>query len=399
MNCTTLLEYKKITYSINKASKLKQDIDFKQYESRNKLPYNKSNLITLLLKKNDIQLPKHNNSLENLHNYIVDYLYTVADFIKLNSRDISSFDIIVNTLYVNKINNFDELSDYFELRRYEVYIIFRINDNNKMTTMHFFKDGLLSEFISESTQFTYEAIYRLHKNIMSKHKSTISELSIYADCVVASDVAALIAHEIVGHIAEHDNQFNYTKLNNDIVANEFSVREVSPWSDINIPYPAFFDEKGFPTSNKLIIDKGEFKRKLKNGNHRIGYSTGLMMNRMNNIEICKGKNNIQQMISSIERGFLLSSPIIGLVSKSKNEFSIEVDNVKVIDYGEVKDNITTCEIKSKISDFINNISMIGNETLWRGGDCEKRNDIVFVGMGGVPLKTKIHLKTTTKNRI
>ncbi|MFT4632691.1 MAG: TldD protein [Candidatus Azotimanducaceae bacterium] len=273
----------------------------------------------------------------------------------------------------------------------------------------------LSEAIGERGQFEdvftsakpmFEKIDALYLQLLDK-KEAVKPVSGYVDVILASDLAGILAHEAIGHTTEGDivraGSVAADYLNK-VVANELVtlVDFANTHNGETLPVPVYIDDEGVSSQDAVIIDKGVLKSYMHNkesaeyfdmpltGNARAFNYTDEPLVRMRNTAILPGESSLEDMIASIENGYLLMRPTNGQAD-STSEFMFGVQMGYEIKQGKLGRAISDTTISGVAFDMLKEVTMLSNEMVWScAGMCGKKQPMP-VGMGGPAVKTKVHI--------
>jgi TldD protein len=229
------------------------------------------------------------------------------------------------------------------------------------------------------------------------------------DVICSPDVAGLIAHEAFGHGVEMDmfvkGRAKAVEYIDREVASELvtmhdgaaSAREVSSY---------VFDDEGTLAHDTVIIDRGILKRGISDiisatvlgteptGNGKRESFERKAYARMTNTYFAPGSDSLEEMISSIEYGYLLENYYSGM--EDPKNWGIQC----VIAYGrEIKDGKLTGKVVSPVMmtgyvpTLLKSISMVSGEIELSGtGACGKgHKEFAKVSSGGPYIKAKARL--------
>jgi TldD protein len=111
---------------------------------------------------------------------------------------------------------------------------------------------------------------------------------------------------------------------------------------------------------------------------------------MRNTAIMPGKSSLEEMIKSIDNGYLLMRPTNGQAD-STSEFMFGVQMGYEIKQGKLGRAISDTTISGVAFDMLKEVTMLSNEMVWScAGMCGKKQPMP-VGMGGPAVKTKVHI--------
>lgn len=260
------------------------------------------------------------------------------------------------------------------------------------------------EDVFEKPQELFKKIDKLHAHLMRKRKGVFAQAGL-KDCVLDSNLAGILAHEALGHTTEADFVLGGS------VAPEYLEKEAaSPLITLIdfantalgkiCPVPVYIDDEGTPAEDVVIINKGILKGYMHNketalhfhlnptGNARACFFSDEPLIRMRNTAILPGKDNLDDMIKSINDGYYLVTHSNGQAD-STGEFTFGVPLGYEIKHGKLGKAILDTTISGIAFDVLKTASMVSNEMTWsKGGFCGKKQ-MIPVGMGGPAIKCKV----------
>jgi len=229
------------------------------------------------------------------------------------------------------------------------------------------------------------------------------------EVICAPSVSGLIAHEAFGHGVEMDmfvkNRAKAKEFIDKYVASEITsmhdgasaAKEVSSY---------WFDDEGVMANDIKVIDKGILKAGISDqltalqlgskstGNGKRQSFDRKVYTRMTNTFFSKGNDKLEDMIASIDYGYLLEDYYSGM--EDPKNWGIQC----IIAYGkEIKNGKFTGKVVSPIMmtgyvpDLLKSISMVSNDMELSGsGGCGKGyKEFVKVSCGGPYIKAKARL--------
>ena len=164
------------------------------------------------------------------------------------------------------------------------------------------------------------------------------------------------------------------------------------WGSLDI------DDEGYPTEKTLLIQNGILKNYLADriGSKELGIKrTGSArresyqyspVSRMRNTYIDKGKDQIEDMIYSIDYGLYAPKMGGGSVNPSTGEFNFSVEEGYVIRKGKIVENVQGANLIGKGQDILPLISMIADDLEFAAGICGASSGAVPVTVGQPTLK-------------
>jgi len=258
----------------------------------------------------------------------------------------------------------------------------------------------------DNPEVLYPEIDKLYDNLMLKAEGVFPDAGV-ADVVMDADLAGILAHEAIGHTTEADFVMNGS------IAGEFLNKEVaSPLITLVdyahhalgelCPQPVFIDDEGIEATDAVIIKDGILRSYMHNkesaahfghepnGNARAYNFSDEPLIRMRNTALVPGTSKLEEMISSIEKGYYLVQPSNGQAD-STSEFMFGVRLGFEITNGKIGKAIKDTTIAGVAFDVLKSVSMISDEMKWTSsGMCGKKQPMP-VGMGGPAIKCKVNI--------
>jgi len=229
------------------------------------------------------------------------------------------------------------------------------------------------------------------------------------DCVCSPEVTGMIVHEAFGPGVEMD-MFLKDRAMAKYEIGEYVASPIVTMHDgasvMKETGSYFFDDEGTLACDTVVIDKGILKQGIcdrasaealgcaPTGNGRRESFERKSYTRMTNTWFEPGNDRVEDMISSIQYGFLLEEPSSGMEDPKNWGIQCMVSIAR-----EIKDGKLTGKIYSPIvltgfvPDLLKSITMMGHEAVLCGsGMCGKGyKEWVKVSAGGPYMKAKIRL--------
>jgi len=228
------------------------------------------------------------------------------------------------------------------------------------------------------------------------------------ECVCDPETTGMIVHEAFGHGVEMD-----MFVKDRAQAREFVDKYVaSPLvtmhdgSAVEQTATAFFDDEGTLTGDTVVIDKGVLKTGMcdalsaarlgtaPTGNGRRESYERKAYTRMTNTYFQGGEHTPEEMIASIEDGFLLECPSSGMEDPKNWGIQCMVTMAREIRDGKLTGKIfSPVVLTGYVPDLLKSISMVSEKVeLGGGGMCGKGyKEWVKVSDGGPYIKARIRL--------
>ncbi|MDA7754410.1 TldD/PmbA family protein [Pseudomonadales bacterium] len=262
------------------------------------------------------------------------------------------------------------------------------------------------EDVFESMDTIIPALDKLYAQLLDK-KEAVQPISGYHDVILASDLAGILAHEAIGHTTEADivraGSVAADYLNKKVASDLITLVDfANTYEGETLPVPIYLDDEGVESLDAVIIEDGVLKSYMHNkdsaqhfgmpltGNARAFSYTDEPLVRMRNTAILSGSSSLDEMIASIDEGYLLMRPTNGQAD-STSEFMFGVQMGYEIKNGKLGKAISDTTISGVAFDMLNNVSMVSDEMVWScAGMCGKKQPMP-VGMGGPAVKTKVYI--------
>ncbi len=250
-----------------------------------------------------------------------------------------------------------------------------------------------------------EQVIDVAKELLNAEKMIPGEY----DVVCTPEITGLIAHEAFGHGVEMDMFVKDRAKSKDymekyIASPLVTMRDGAAAAFENGSY--FFDDEGEIASDTVIIDKGILKSgindmltantlKVKStGNGRRQSFDRKSYTRMTNTFIESGESTLEEIVKSIEYGFLIDVMKSGMEDPKNWGIQCMVNIAREIKDGEFTGKIYSPVIMTGyVPDLLKSISMISNDFELSGcGHCGKGyKEWVVVSDGGPYIKCKCRL--------
>jgi TldD protein len=220
-------------------------------------------------------------------------------------------------------------------------------------------------------------------------------------CVISPGVAGLLAHEAFGHGTETDMYLKRRSKGGDYLNKRVGANGVFMFDSQKLKgYPGsyFFDDEGVLAQETVIIDDGI----LVNGLTDLNSATQLSLkrtpngrresyqnkvySRMSNTYFGAGTNTVEEMVSAIDKGYLIELPSNGMEDPKGWGVQCEMMLAREILNGKLTENYFTPVIMTGyVPDILNSITMAGKDLeFFSSGLCGKGRfkELVRVSDGG-----------------
>ena len=338
---------------------------------------------------------------------IMAFLKSCDEYIVSACPDIVSRQVVLNSLDMEKKLYTSEGSIGHNVNTrtlISIKLATRNNANEPVELMESFGHRGQFEDVFPDMEEVKQKVDELYQHLMNK-KDAVKPVSGYHDVILASDLAGILAHEAIGHTTEGDivragsvaGDYLGQKVASELVT---LIDFANTYEGETLPVPVYLDDEGVVSKDAVIIEKGVLKSFMHNkdsaayfdmdltGNARAFSYTDEPLVRMRNTAILPGKDKIEDMITSIDDGYLLMRWTNGQAD-STSEFMFGVQMGYEIKDGKLGRAITDTTISGVAFDMLKEITMLSDEMTWNcAGMCGKKQPMP-VGMGGPAIKTKM----------
>lgn len=242
-----------------------------------------------------------------------------------------------------------------------------------------------------------EQVERLHDHLVAKREATYARAG-SARCILAADLAGMLAHEAIGHTVEAD-----FVAGGSVARDYLGAQVASPLVSMvdfahtaqgaPCPVPVFVDDEGVEARDAVIIQDGVLKSYLHNresalrfevaptGNARAFAFSDEPLIRMRNTAIVPGETSLDEMIDAIDDGYYLVRSGNGQAD-STSEFMFGITIGYEIKGGKLGRAIRDTTISGVAFDLLKTVTMVSKDMVWSvGGMCGKKQGIP-VSLGG-----------------
>lgn len=324
------------------------------------------------------------------------------------------------------LNCSDLLVD-FRVVYHEVHVskIF-ISNNKELDQSYIWSEGYLISIVrrDDNTKYAYEAFSGLKatellcemKNGIEKVVKTSIELldakSVIPgeyEVICCPDITGLIAHEAFGHGVEMDmfvkERAKAIEYIGESVASKLVTMHDGAAAVSNIS-SYLFDDEGVLGTDTIVIDKGELKTGISDmlsalklgtkptGNGKRESFERKAYARMTNTFFAAGRDNLEDMIASVKKGYILEGCMSGMEDpKNWGIQCILLQGREIINGKLTGEVISPVIMTGYVPDVLKSISMVSESVeLFGSGACGKGyKEYVKVSDGGPYIKAKVRL--------
>ncbi len=226
-------------------------------------------------------------------------------------------------------------------------------------------------------------------------------------CVLAPDLAGILAHEAVGHTVECDlvrgGSIAGKMLNRTVASDKVSIVDFAHTAfGKTCPIPVYADDEGVEAKDAVLIDRGVLTGYMHNrrtaaefgtepaGNARAFAFSDEPLIRMRNTCILPGTDKLTDMIASVEDGYYLSHPTNGQADMT-GEFMFGVGLGFEIKNGKLGRALSNTTVSGVAFEMLKTVSMVSDDLRWEAAGMCGKKQMMVVGMGGPAVLCQINV--------
>ncbi len=320
-------------------------------------------------------------------------------------------DMVINTRLRLQTNEYSkmyistkkDLEQYYTWSNSMAMVVVRKDANIKYS---FDSYGINS--VSEAIDYLYDNYKKATDLAIELLDATVPEPGVY-DVITDPSITGLIAHEAFGHGVEmdmfvKDRAMSKEYMNKMVASPILSMRDGAKACISSASY--FFDDDGVLAQDTQIIKNGKLVSGLSDalsaqelgtkatGNGRRESYKRKSYSRMTNTFFEKGKDKLEDMIKSIDNGFLIAQTSNGMEDPKNWGIQCTALYGREIKNGELTGKIVAPVVMSGyVIDLLESITMISDEvTVIGSGSCGKGyKEWVSVSDGGAYMKASVKI--------
>jgi len=266
-------------------------------------------------------------------------------------------------------------------------------------------EGSFDDHYSEPA-LLFPQIDSLHEELMKKKEGIFPDAG-EALCIIDSSIAGMVAHEAVGHTVEAD-----LVLAGSVAAGALGQQVASPLINITdfahtafgkkAPLPVYVDDEGTLCQDTVIIKDGVLTGYMNNlesalhfgmepmGNARAYAFSDEPLVRMRNTAIHPGKDKLEDMIASVDKGYYLTRTQNGQADTT-GEFMFGITMGYEIINGKLGRALRDTTISGVAFNMLKSVDMLSDTVQWDfAGYCGKKQPMP-VSMGGPSIRCKVNI--------
>ena len=354
----------------------------------------------LLRTKPGTELPK---------NSLIDFTKALDSIIVEKYKKLTSRSVHVNCLDIEKLLIVSDGADSHSYQPRSFVYVFMTAEANDGIPVELYQPfggfGHFNELFNDPASLCGD-LDSLYEALMHKCEGVYSNAGL-TKCVMAPELAGILAHEAVGHTVEAD-----IVLGGSVAANYLNKQVASELVDMvdfahtalgkPCPLPVYVDDEGTIAEDAILIEKGILKSFMHSresarhfgvkpqGNARAFIFSDEPLIRMRNTAILPGKSKLDEMIASIDDGYYLVKTGNGQADTT-GEFTFSIGLGYEIKKGKIGKAIRETTISGVAFEMLKTVDMVSDDMFWEcSGFCGKKQPMT-VGMGGPAIRCDINI--------
>ncbi len=350
----------------------------------------------------------HRNIVDTEQKRIIDTIREVDDYVAKTYPDLTNRDVIYTEDSQDKIIYTSDASNgHVVTPRCYIYV-FMYSETTSGLPIQLFKvfggGGSFEDYFA-STEWMHAGLEELHKRLMDKKEGVFADAGLKT-VIIGGELAGMLAHEAVGHTVEADLVRNGAisgKCLNKRVGSELVnlVDFANTDQDGNpVPLPVFLDDEGTPATDAVLIKDGILTGYMNDretsaefgmpatGNARGWEFSDEPIIRMRNTAILPGRDNLEEMIASVDDGYYLLETGNGQADLT-GEFMFGINLGYEIKNGKLGKAILDTTVSGVAFEMLKTVDMVSSNMHWNSsGFCGKKQRMA-VSLGGPEIRCKI----------
>lgn len=337
---------------------------------------------------------------------VLEFLGKIDSYLAKSYKYLKSRNIVFAVLEMEKsFINSEGSMFYSMLPRTTIYISMSVDVNGKCADFYetWGGRGQIEDLGDDTTAF-FAMLDAQYEHAVRKAEGIFPEAGLH-DCVLAPELAGVLAHEAIGHTVEADLVLSGS-VAGDMLNREVASPLVTLVDFAHTAYgqtcqtPVYVDDEGIPARDVRVIESGVLRSYLHNresarhfsveptGNARAFTFSDVPEIRMRNTAILPGTSKVNAMIASIKNGYYLMRRNNGMADLT-SEFMFAVTLGYEIRNGKLGRAIKDSTVSGIAYDVLRTVSMVSDDMHWRTfGFCGKRQPMLL-SMGGPAIKCRI----------
>lgn len=341
--------------------------------------------------------------------FYIDFARAIDAYIVKKFPDLASRNIVLFNECIEKVIATSDCADgHVGMNRSYMYVIMSAMTPAGVTVEHTGIFGGWGNFESQfhSPEEFYPELDKLHEEIMKKREGVYAEAGVKT-CILAGELSGMLAHEAVGHTVEADMVMGGSvaaHLMGKQVASELvsMVDYAHTAFGKPAPLPVWLDDEGVIAKDAVLINEGILTGYMHNresaerfgaepcGNARAFAFSDEPLIRMRNTAVLPGKSKLEDIIASVDDGYMLCSTNNGQADMT-GEFMFGVTMGYEIKKGKLGRAILDTTISGVAFEMLKTVDMVSDTVTWSSsGYCGKKQPMP-VGLGGPALRCRVSI--------
>lgn len=341
--------------------------------------------------------------------FYIDFARAIDAYIVKKFPDLASRNIVLFNECIEKVIATSDCADgHVGMNRSYMYVIMSAMTPAGVTVEHTGIFGGWGNFESQfhSPEEFYPEFDKLHEEIMKKREGVYAEAGVKT-CILAGELSGMLAHEAVGHTVEADMVMGGSvaaHLMGKQVASELvsMVDYAHTAFGKPAPLPVWLDDEGVIAKDAVLINEGILTGYMHNresaerfgaepcGNARAFAFSDEPLIRMRNTAVLPGKSKLEDIIASVDDGYMLCSTNNGQADMT-GEFMFGVTMGYEIKKGKLGRAILDTTISGVAFEMLKTVDMVSDTVTWSSsGYCGKKQPMP-VGLGGPALRCRVNI--------
>lgn len=339
--------------------------------------------------------------------YYVDAVRAIDAYIVKKFPALASREVVAVNECIEKVIATSACSDgHTDMNRSYIYVTMTAQTGAGVTVDVMDMYGGLGDF--EQHFGNIEAIYsrldKLYESVMKKREGVYPEAG-ERTCILAGELSGMLAHEAVGHTVEADIVSGGSvaaHMMGKQVASELVTMVDFAHTVLGVPapLPIYIDDEGVEAHDAVLIKDGILTGYMHDrasaerfgaepcGNARAFEFSDEPLIRMRNTAILPGKSKLEELIESVDDGYLFCQTNNGQADTT-GEFMFGVTMGYEIKRGRIGRAILDTTISGVAFEMLKTVDMVSDDIKWcSAGYCGKKQ-LIPVGLGGPALRCRV----------
>ena len=337
---------------------------------------------------------------------LIDFACQIDNYIEQKYPQLITRNILHQQHSISK-NFLNSIGSYFTYFLPKITLSIALSGENKTNKdkVVFSFYGFGNEEVLNDPEVIYPEIDKHYEHLRKKLEGIYPDVGEH-ECILDSRMIGVFAHEAVGHTTEGDivkhGSIAGEYLNQPVASPLISIVDFAHTAFGGIcPVPVYVDDEGTKAEDVTLIDKGILKNYMHNqetadyfntkptGNARALYYNEQPLVRMRNTVILPGKSKLEDMISSVDKGYYLITKRSGQAD-TNGEFMVGISLGYEIVQGKRGRALKDTVITGIAFDMMKTVSAVSDEITWgKGSMCGKNYFSMICNHGGPSIKCRI----------